>query len=117
MIRDDMTAGSDMVSCTLNKTSTSVRAFFIIRAAEGGSAVQAISGSLTVPYWVRLSKHGTNFNAYVSPDDVTWTAVGLAHAFMMTSSSPNVGLSVTSGSTTTLLTPTLTNYTLAPPTN
>jgi regulation of enolase protein 1 (concanavalin A-like superfamily) len=117
MIRDDMTAGSDMVMCSLNKTSTSVRAFFIIRAAEGGSAVQAISGSLTVPYWVRLSKHGNNFNAYVSPDAATWTQVGLTHTFSMTSSAPNVGLGVTSGSTTTLLTPTFTNYTLAPPTN
>jgi hypothetical protein len=44
--------------------------------ALGGSVSTSYGSVLTLPYWVRLVRSGTNFTSYVSPNGATWAEVG-----------------------------------------
>ena len=71
------------------------------RTRSGSStAFQSPSPStVSLPYWVRVSRTANMLTAYASPDGITWTQVGLPQA-VTTGEGVYVGLSVTSGSTT-----------------
>jgi hypothetical protein len=50
--------------------------YFDMRAAEGGSTTEPGNASATLPYWVKVSRSGSTFSSYVSPDGVSWTQLG-----------------------------------------
>ena len=64
------------------------------RSTTGGGTVNAATGGLNAPYWVKLVRNGNTFTGYRSPDGVTWTQQGTA-TFTMPSTA-YVGLAVTS---------------------
>jgi hypothetical protein len=64
------------------------------RSTTGGATVNAASGGLNAPYWVKLVRNGNTFTGYRSPDSVTWTQQGTA-TFTMAATA-YVGLAVTS---------------------
>jgi hypothetical protein len=50
------------------------------RTALGGAADQASTGSMTVPYWVKIQRAGDTFAGYSSPDGKEWTQQYSANA-------------------------------------
>jgi hypothetical protein len=46
------------------------------RTALGGATLVESAGTMTAPYWVKVSRTGDTFAGAVSPDGKTWTEVG-----------------------------------------
>jgi hypothetical protein len=97
MIRETLDAGSANAMMLVTPTKGSA---FDRRLTAGGATV-ATAGPLTAAgtlvkaaYWVKLERIGDTFNAYQSPDGVTWTLVG-SDTIAMTST-VYVGIAVTS---------------------
>lgn len=82
--------------------------FFDLRTVSGGSTSEPGNVSATLPYWVKISRSGSAFSSYASPDGVTWTQIGSVQTITM-GSTVQVGLAVTSGSTAALATATFDN--------
>jgi alpha-tubulin suppressor-like RCC1 family protein len=77
---------------------------FSRRTTTGAStSVTAVNGA--APYWVKLVRSGNSFTGYVSPDGVSWTAVGTDTVVM--ANSVFVGLIVSSHNDPQLNTATL----------
>ena len=64
------------------------------RVATGGLSTHTAGPLVTAAYWVKLTRSGTTFTAYVSPNGSTWTQVGSDTISMGTVI--DVGLAVTS---------------------
>jgi hypothetical protein len=88
--------------------------YFDVRTAAGGSTTEPGNASATLPYWVKVSRSGNTFSSYVSPDGVNWTQLGTSQTITM-GQSVNVGLAVTSGSTTALANATFDNVSITTP--
>ena len=112
MIRNTLDAGS------VNAKTADWRSYggiyFDVRTAAGGSTTEPGYASATLPYWVKVSRSGNTFSSYVSPDGVTWTQLGTSQTITM-GQSVDVGLAVTSGSTTALATATFDNVSSTSP--
>jgi regulation of enolase protein 1 (concanavalin A-like superfamily) len=67
------------------------------RTVAGGVTVNTAGGLNAAPYWVKLERLGSTFNAYASADGASWTLVG-SDAISM-ASTVYVGLAVTSHNT------------------
>ena len=75
---------------------------FRYRTTTGSNDNYAMaSGSPQVPYWVKVVRAGSTFSGYASLDGVSWTQTGSSQTISM-ATSVYIGLSVTSGSTSTL---------------
>lgn len=107
MIRQSLTAGSAHVILDL-KASGGLE--FMDRPSDGATTTFITGTSATPPAWVRLSRSGSSFVAFTSPDGSTWTQLGSASVTMTTS--VYVGLAVTSHSTGALATGTADNVTV-----
>jgi hypothetical protein len=97
MIRETLDAGSS--NAVMLVTPTKGSAFD--RRVTTGAATVATAGPLTAsgalvkaPYWVKLERIGSTFNAYQSPDGVDWTLVSSETIEM--APTVYVGLAVTS---------------------
>jgi len=92
MVRSSLAANS---AYALGFMSPSNGFAFQQRTSTGGSAsgISNVTG-IAAPYWVRLVRSGNTFNAYCSPDGVTWTAAGTSTITMGTTA--YVGLAVCS---------------------
>jgi hypothetical protein len=69
------------------------------RAESGAVTEHADGGPAAAPGWVRLVRRGTNFEAFRSDDQLTWTSMGSSEIAM--SEDVYVGLAVTSQDDTT----------------
>ena len=78
------------------------------RVAAGGSTAHS-GNSGKAPYWVKLTRNGSTFRGYASPDGSTWTLIGSESIQMP--SAIYVGLAVTSGRDGTLATATFDHVT------
>src|SRR5579859_6389779 len=87
--------------------------FFDVRATSGGATAEPANRALTLPYWIMISRSGSAFFSYTSPDGVNWTQLGTVHTIPM-NATVYVGLAVTSGSTSTLATATFDNVSVNP---
>ncbi len=45
------------------------------RSAAGGTTTQVLASGVTAPIYLRVTRTGTTFTAFTSPDGTTWTAV------------------------------------------
>ncbi|HYL63477.1 MAG TPA: cellulose 1,4-beta-cellobiosidase, partial [Candidatus Methylomirabilis sp.] len=88
--------------------------FFDVRAAAGGGTAEPGSAAVTLPYWVKVSRSGNSLSSYVSTDGVNWVQLGASQTVTL-GQSVDVGLAVTSGSTTALLTATFDNVAVTNP--
>jgi RHS repeat-associated protein len=82
-----------MIRETLNPGSTNAFVYYqpnqaqlYYRSTTGASTAGQPSTfySPAYPYWVKLTRSGNIFNAYISPDGVSWTPVGASQTITMT---------------------------------
>jgi hypothetical protein len=112
MIRETLDGGSTNANTTDWPAYSGI--YFAVRTAAGGSTSQPGYVSAAVPYWVKVSRSGSTFSSYTSSDGVNWTQLGASQTITM-GQSVNVGLAVTSGSTSALATATFDNVSLTAP--
>jgi len=107
-----------MIRETLDPAATNASAFFkgyiyfYKRASSGASATNvANTGTITLPYWIKLVRSAGTFSAYTSSDGSTWTQVGTAQTISMATNA-YVGLAVSSDNNTALATATFDNVSI-----
>lgn len=90
-------------------------AVFQYRNTTGGATTSVTVGGIKAPYWVRLSKAGSAYTAYVSPDGLAWTQLGAAvdAGFGSGTTATYAGLAITSHNNTVLSTATADNFSQA----
>jgi regulation of enolase protein 1 (concanavalin A-like superfamily) len=86
---------------------------FTRRTSTGGSTSVTTSTGKTAPYWVRLTRSGNTFRAFMSPNGTTWTQLGKNTTISMAAST-SLGFATTSGSTASLGTCVVTNVAASP---
>jgi regulation of enolase protein 1 (concanavalin A-like superfamily) len=96
MIRETLDPSS---SHALMLASFSNGLAFQRRTVAGGVSASTPGAAAPAPYWVKLERIGNTFNAYSSPDGVTWTLVGTDSIPM--AAAVYVGLAVSSHTTAT----------------
>lgn len=72
MFRKNLDPGSPHIFMSITPANGQA---FQYRLLQGGDSYNTNNGSITTPYWVRLSKKGDKYIGYTSPDGVSWTAV------------------------------------------
>src|SRR5262249_30055540 len=82
-------------------------AVFAYRSSTAAGPVSLTTPSISVPYWVKLTRLGSRFTGYISPDGGSWTQVGSASITMSTS--VYMGLAVTARDTSQVITATFDN--------
>jgi regulation of enolase protein 1 (concanavalin A-like superfamily) len=106
MMRESLAPGSKQATMFV---SAGKGLAFQRRTATGGVSTHTAGAYLGAPYWVRMTRSGSTFSAYSSPDGVTWTLVG-SEAIPM-ASTIYVGLAATSHVDGTVATVSFTNVT------
>jgi regulation of enolase protein 1 (concanavalin A-like superfamily) len=99
MIRETLTAGSRHAHMLISAGGASA---FQRRTATGGSSASTSGSAGAAPRWVRVTRSGSTFRGFVSPDGTTWTEVGSASISM--AADVFIGLAVTSHKDGTLST-------------
>jgi regulation of enolase protein 1 (concanavalin A-like superfamily) len=89
------------------------------RSTQGGSSSQVATAG-TAPAWLEVSRAGSTYTAYTSPDGTTWTAISGASVSLTMPGTVLAGLAVTSHNggamgTVTFDTATVTNTAPPPP--
>ena len=110
MIRETLSANSREAGVWITPASG---AQFTLRTSAGGSTSVTSSTGKVAPYWVRLTRSGNSFKAFMSANGSTWTQLGKNTNIPMAAST-YIGLAVTSGSTATLCTGVMTNDAVTP---
>src|SRR6202035_2467866 len=108
MIRETLSPGSTQ-GYTLYQSSL---VDFSYRTSTGASTTQGSSGTLTLPYWVKVVRSGSTFSGYNSLDGVNWTQVGTAQTINM-AQNVYIGLAVSSDDWASSNPPTLATGTFA----
>ncbi len=106
MIRETLTAGSRNAKTAEWPLYGGI--FFDERSAPGGNTVEPGNLTVTLPYWVKMSRSGSSFSSFASSDGVNWVQVGTTQTISM-AQSVYIGLAVTSGLTTAFTTATFDN--------
>jgi autotransporter-associated beta strand protein len=86
---------------------------FTRRTTTGGTTAVTASTGKTAPYWVRLTRTGSTFQAFLSTNGSTWTQFGSNRTISM-GSTTYIGIATTSGTTATLCTGVMTNESVTP---
>jgi hypothetical protein len=107
-IRADLTGGA-VAAHTLLRGGTRSPYFLRRATANTASTSSQFGSSVTAPYWVKLTRVGSEFTAFVSPDGVTWSPIGSAITLANMPPTAHAGLFVASGSTTSTNTATFDN--------
>jgi aryl-phospho-beta-D-glucosidase BglC (GH1 family) len=87
---------------------------FTRRSSIGGSTAVTSSTGKAAPYWVRLTRTGNTFKAYMSANGITWTQLGKNNISISMTTNTYIGLAVSSGSNATLCTGVMTNDQVTP---
>jgi hypothetical protein len=101
MIRDSLNAGAMSVFVSYYGASI----YCNYRSTTGGSTSQVNSGTVSLPYWVKVARSGSTLSSYYSLDGVYWAQLGSSQTISM-GQSVYIGLGVSSGNTETLATAT-----------
>ncbi|MEN6429100.1 MAG: chitobiase/beta-hexosaminidase C-terminal domain-containing protein, partial [Phycisphaerales bacterium] len=91
MIRESLAAGSRYA---MEVMTPGGGILFQRRTATNGASASTSGNAWTVPYWVRITRHGNQFTGYLSADGVTWTPQGTVTIAM--AQDAYLGLCVTS---------------------
>ena len=86
------------------------------RTVAGGTTLSdgPSAGSVTIPRWLKLSRRGNVFSAFISVDGVTWTPVHTPQSIALPAT-VSAGLAAARAGGTALTTATLTDVTVAAP--
>jgi hypothetical protein len=101
LLRDSLNANAMSVFVAFYGSSI----YSSYRTTTGGSTSQASSGSVTLPYWVKVLRSGSTLSSFSSLDGVNWAQVGTNQTINM-GQNVYIGLGVSSGSTASLATAT-----------
>ncbi|MBX4205208.1 MAG: hypothetical protein KW788_03440 [Candidatus Doudnabacteria bacterium] len=98
MIRESLAPDSRYVSIvgtpSESRGAVNEGAEFRVKDVVGGKANKLASRDQLLPNWLKLSRTGNNFNAYISADGTNWTSVGTTTLAL--NSNAYVGLAVAS---------------------
>jgi hypothetical protein len=87
---------------------------FEYRDVAGAPATIVVaSGTYSLPYYAKITKAGTTYSAYISPDNSTWTQIGAATDLHFGMNVPNgvvYGMAVASANNSVLSTGTIDNF-------
>src|SRR5450432_2131103 len=111
MVRDSLTNTSRFAYMAYE----SGKMIFVNRDQPSSPAITInIAGSFTLPYYVKISKSGTTYSAFISPDGIGWTTVGSKNLNFGTdiTNTPHYGMAVTSADNTKLSTGIMDGFTL-----
>lgn len=112
MFRETLSSGSANLYALYGGGNSAM--YLTDRPSTGAStSVAGNSSAVTLPYWVKLVRSGTNFTGFASPDGVNWTQLGGAQTIPM-ATSVYVGLAVSSNDNTRITTATFDNVTVGP---
>jgi regulation of enolase protein 1 (concanavalin A-like superfamily) len=107
MFRETLNANS---SHAMMVVSAGAGTAFQRRQSTGAYSVHTAGGNYAAPYWVKLSRNGNTFTAYVSANGTSWTQVGTDTISM--ASTIYVGIPMTSHNNTSLSTAAVSNVTV-----
>jgi len=99
MLRDSLNASA--MSLFVSFYGTSIYSSY--RTTTGGSTSQTDSGTVSLPYWVKVVRSGSTLSSYSSLDGVNWAQVGSNQTINM-GQNVYIGLGVSSGSTSSVAT-------------
>jgi len=103
MVRDSLTNTSRFAYIAYE----SGKLVFVYRDQPSAAAITInATGTFTLPYFVKISKSGTIYSAFISPDGNGWTNVGSKNLNFGTdlTNTPHYGMAVTSADNTKLST-------------
>lgn len=103
MIRETLNAGSTNAKTAEWPAYNGI--YLDLRSTTGGSTSEPGSKSMTLPYWMKVTRGGSTFTSYTSADGATWTQCGSNQTISM-AQSVYIGLEVNSGTTTAVATAT-----------
>lgn len=92
MIRETLNAGATMYFFGYQDTSNADQVY---RSSTGGNTTQSHPATVSLPYWFKLTRSGSNFWAFTSVDGVNWTYQA-GQTFTMATNA-YIGLAVSSG--------------------
>ena len=110
MFRESLAAGSRHATMMV---ATDGKAKFRRRTATGGATLSngPLTGSTTVPRWLKLVRSGSSFSAFISTDGATWTEVMPATTIAMPAT-VHVGMLASRSGGSSLATAAFTNVSL-----
>jgi hypothetical protein len=97
MIRESLNANSTHASALYRTSSPLVESMW--RAVTAASTGFVNSGATPLPYWVKMTRSGSTFTPYISPNGSTWTQVGTTTLTISMGTDIYVGLAVSSDDT------------------
>jgi len=103
MIRE--TLGADAKHAYLFYRSSGAQVYMSERTSTGGTSAYQSLGSVSLAYWVKLTRSGNTFNSYGSSDGVNWVQLGSSQTVTM-AQNVYIGLAVSSRNTALLATAT-----------
>ncbi len=106
MIRETLTAGSTNAKTADWRSYGGI--YFDVRTTTGGNTSEPGGVTVTLPYWVKVSRSGSTFTSYTSSDGANWVQLGASQTISM-AQNVFVGLAVTSGTSAALATATFDN--------
>jgi len=112
MIREALSAGSTNAKTADWPSYGGI--YFDVRTTTAGGTSEPGNVSVTLPYWVRVTRSGNTFTSYTSSDGANWVQLGTSQT-ISTAQNAFVGLAVTSGTTTALTTATFDNVSITSP--
>ena len=81
MIRETLTAGSGNANTSHWRAYGSI--YFDVRATTGGSTSNPGGVTVTLPYWVKVTRSGSTFTSYTSSDAANWVQLGASQTISM----------------------------------
>jgi regulation of enolase protein 1 (concanavalin A-like superfamily) len=108
MIRDSLDPASPHMYAAFSQAAI----WAAFRSTLGGNTNGQSISSITLPYWVRVVRSGSNFTGYGSPDGVTWTQIGPTQTITM-GQNVFVGLAVCADTNSSLATATFDNVSIS----
>ncbi|PYX58507.1 MAG: hypothetical protein DMG76_08590, partial [Acidobacteria bacterium] len=103
MIRETLDPASTNADTASWAASSSI--YFTARLATGSSSYESYASAGSPPYWVKVVRSGSTFSGYASLDAMNWVQVGTTQTISM-ATNVYVGLTVTSGTPSSLATAT-----------
>ena len=93
MLRASSDAGSPYYALLVTPNNG---VFVQYRTTIGGQSTQIAGPNITVPVYLKVTRTGTNFSTYTSPDGTTWTLVPGSNLTLNMTGNVLAGLAVTS---------------------
>ncbi len=110
MVRETLDPGAK--HAYLFYRSSGATLYMTERTSTGGSSSYQSFSSVSLAYWIKLTRSGNTFNSYGSPDGVNWTQLGSSQTVTM-ATNVYIGLAVSSRNTSALATATFDNVSVS----